>query len=78
MQSKFTYVGIRVADLERSIEFYTKLLGMRVQGRGKNEQTKGETVDLESAKDRPCSVLYRCISEIGRLTLSSQTLRLLV
>jgi lactoylglutathione lyase len=48
MKSKFTYVGIRVTDLQRSIDFYTKLLGMKVVGRGKIEQTKGETVAMTS------------------------------
>jgi len=48
MKTKFTYVGIRVKDLQKSIEFYTKLLGMKVKGRGRIEQTKGETVGLES------------------------------
>lgn len=51
MKSKFTYVGIRVTNLQRSIDFYTKVLGMRVKGRGKIDQTKGETVGLESEKD---------------------------
>jgi len=48
MKAKFTYVGIRVNDLQKSVDFYTKLLGMKVKGRGKLEQTKGETVGLES------------------------------
>jgi lactoylglutathione lyase len=48
MKSKFTYVGIRVTDLEKSIDFYTKLLGMKVAGRGKTAETKGETVALTS------------------------------
>jgi lactoylglutathione lyase len=48
MKAKFTYVGIRVTDLQRSIDFYAKLLGMKVKGRSKCEQTMGETVDLES------------------------------
>ncbi len=48
MKTKFTYVGIRVKDLQKSIDFYTKLLGMRVKFRSKVEQTKGETVGLES------------------------------
>jgi len=48
MKAKFAYVGIRVRDLEKSVDFYTKLLGMKVKGRGKLEQTKGETVGLES------------------------------
>jgi lactoylglutathione lyase len=48
MKSKFTYVGIRVKDLQKSEDFYTKFLGMKVTGRSKFEQTKGETVGLES------------------------------
>jgi len=48
MKSKFTYVGIRVTDMQKSIDFYTKLLGMKVAGRGKVKQTKGETVALVS------------------------------
>jgi methylmalonyl-CoA/ethylmalonyl-CoA epimerase len=51
MKSKLTYVGIRVTDLERSIQFYTRILGMTVAGRGKIEQTKGETVGLQTEKD---------------------------
>jgi len=47
MKSKFAYVGIRVKDLEKSIDFYTKLLGMKVKGRNKFERTKGEVVSLE-------------------------------
>ncbi len=48
VKSKFTYVGIRGKDLEKSIDFYTKLLGMKVKGRSRIEQTKGETVSLET------------------------------
>jgi lactoylglutathione lyase len=51
MKSKFAYVGIRVTNLERSVDFYTKVLGMQVKGRSKIDQTKGETVGLESEKD---------------------------
>ncbi len=50
MKSKFAYTGIRVTDLERSIEFYTKVLGMKVKGRGRVKETSGETVGLESEK----------------------------
>jgi lactoylglutathione lyase len=48
MKSKFTYVGIRVRDLEKSITFYTQLLGMQEKGRSTIQQTKGETVALET------------------------------
>lgn len=51
MKSRFTYVGIRVTNLQRSIDFYTKVVGLEVSGRGKVEQTKGETVGLQSEKD---------------------------
>jgi lactoylglutathione lyase len=51
MKSKLVYVGIRVTNLQRSIDFYTKVLGMNVKGRGKIDQTKGETVGLQSEKD---------------------------
>lgn len=48
MKAKLMYTGIRVKDLEKSIEFYTKLLGMKVTGRTKIEPTKGEAVGLVS------------------------------
>jgi len=48
MKAKFTYIGIRVKNLQESIDFYTKLLGMRIKGRGKLDETKGETASLVS------------------------------
>src|SRR6266849_3987160 len=48
MKAKLIYTGIRVKDMERSVEFYTKLLEMKVTGRTKIEATKGETVGLAS------------------------------
>lgn len=52
MKAKFTYVGIRVTNLQKSIDFYTKLLGMKILDRGKIEQTKGETVALASEEGK--------------------------
>jgi lactoylglutathione lyase len=48
MKAKFYYVGIRVTNVRKSIDFYTKLLGMKVINRSKIEQTKGETIVLQS------------------------------
>ncbi len=48
MKAKLNYTGIRVKDLEKSIAFYTQVLGMKVTGSGKIEATKGETVGLVS------------------------------
>jgi lactoylglutathione lyase len=50
LKAKFTYVGIRVTNLQRSIDFYTKMLGMELLGRNKVLQTKGETACLQSEK----------------------------
>jgi lactoylglutathione lyase len=48
VECKFTYVGIRVTNVQKSMDFYTKLLGMKVINRSKIEQTKGETIVLQS------------------------------
>ena len=48
MKTKFTYVGIRVKDMQKSIDFYTKLLGMKVVYEHQIEQTGGKIVNLQS------------------------------
>jgi lactoylglutathione lyase len=53
MKAKFEYIGIRVTNLQKSIHFYTKLLGMNLINRSKMEQTKGETIVLQSEKGGP-------------------------
>jgi len=52
MKANFSYVGIRVKDLDRSIDFYTKLLGMDVKRRSKIKETKGEIAELQSGDRR--------------------------
>ncbi len=53
MKTKFTYNGIRVKDLKKSVEFYTQILGMKDMGRSKIEQNKGEVVSLASEEGGP-------------------------
>jgi catechol 2,3-dioxygenase-like lactoylglutathione lyase family enzyme len=53
MKSKFTYTGIRVKNLDESVDFYTGILAMKVSGRSKIEATKGETVTLLSEEGGP-------------------------
>lgn len=48
MKSKLVYTGIRVKDLDASVAFYTKVLGMKETGRSKIEAAGGEVVSLES------------------------------
>lgn len=50
MKSKLKYVGIRVKDLQKSLDFYTKLLGMKVVGQGRIEATKGTWISLKGEK----------------------------
>ncbi len=51
MKTKFIAVGIRVKSLRESVDFYVKLFGMKVVGRGKVAETKGEWVELASCDD---------------------------
>jgi lactoylglutathione lyase len=46
--AKFTYVGIRVKNMKKSIDFYTRFLGMKDKGHSRIEVTKGDVAFLES------------------------------
>ncbi|TLZ83869.1 MAG: VOC family protein [Methanobacteriota archaeon] len=46
MKTKFTYTGIRVKDLDASVAFYTKVLGMKDLGRSTVDATKGRSASL--------------------------------
>ncbi len=48
MKTKLTYTGIRVKDLQKSVDFYTQLLEMKEVGRSTIEASKGEVVNLVS------------------------------
>jgi len=50
MTSQMVYTGIRVRNLDRSIRFYTRGLGMRLRGRGRNPAIHGAWAQLESPK----------------------------
>ncbi len=42
------YTGIRVRDLDRAIDFFTRVLGMKLEGRIKVGWTKGEFANLKA------------------------------
>lgn len=46
MKTRFVYTGIRVKDLDKSVEFYTTVLGMKVEGRSRIDAAKGDVVGL--------------------------------
>lgn len=53
MKTKMVYTGIRVTDLEKSIQFYTKVLGMEIVDRSTVEAANGKVVDLRTSPDGP-------------------------
>jgi catechol 2,3-dioxygenase-like lactoylglutathione lyase family enzyme len=52
MKAKLTYTGIWVSDLEKSVSFYTRVLGMSERGRNRLDVAKGIVVDLVSEGSR--------------------------
>ena len=35
MKAKFVYTGVRVRDMDRAVDFFTRVLGMKLEGRVK-------------------------------------------
>ena len=48
MHFDFEYTGLRVRDLDAAVDFFTKVLGMELEGRVKAEWNKGEYANLRS------------------------------
>lgn len=79
MKSKFVYTGLRVRDMDRAIDFFTRVLGMRLEGRVKVGWTKGEFANLETgdgkhwlelnwyAPDSPVEGPFRAGDELDHL-----------
>jgi lactoylglutathione lyase len=53
LKAVFTYTGIRVKDLDKSLKFYAQVLGMKETGRSSIETTGGEVVSLVSEDGGP-------------------------
>jgi lactoylglutathione lyase len=53
MKAKLAYTGIRVQDLDKSIRFYTTVLGMTARARNPVESAQGVVVDLVSEDGGP-------------------------
>lgn len=47
--AQFAYVGIRVKDINESVAFYTKVLGMVERGRSRIDAASGDVAVLEPA-----------------------------
>ena len=79
MEFRFKYTGIRVRDLDGAIDFFTKILGMKLESRVKAPWNKGEFANLTSeggkhwlelnwyAEDSPVAVPFREGEELDHL-----------
>jgi lactoylglutathione lyase len=76
MKAKLTYTGIRVKNLEESIEFYTKVLGMKVIERGEVKEAEGKTAVLVSEDGGPRLELnyYRKGSQFDKTYIAGEGL----
>src|SRR5438034_9156731 len=79
---KFTYTGIEVKDLDKSIAFYRDVVGMEFLGRGKIEATGGEVAALKSAGSEHTLELnwypdsrYRGDNELDHIACESEVVR---
>lgn len=52
MVFRFRYTGVRVRDLDGAINFFTKILGMKLESRVKAPWNKGEFANLTSEDGR--------------------------
>lgn len=51
MKFTFVYTGIRVRDLDRSLAFYTDVLGLKLLGRGTVAKTGGKVASVGTEGD---------------------------
>ncbi len=52
----FDHTSIRTSNVERSIDFYTRLLGLKVLSRREIKQTNAEIVFLQDPKGEGCTL----------------------
>jgi len=52
----FVHASIRTSNLERSIDFYTRLLGLKVLSRREIKQNNAEIVFLRDSKGEGCTL----------------------
>jgi lactoylglutathione lyase len=52
----FVHASIRASNLERSIDFYTRLLGLKVLSRREIKQTNAEIVFLQDPEGKGCTL----------------------
>ncbi len=86
MDLTFIYTGIRTRDLDRSLEFYTQVMGMTILDRIKAPEHKGEFAVLKSEgsphsleinwydEDSPVAGPYQTGEELDHLAFHTEDL----
>lgn len=86
MKFAFAYTGIRVQDLDRSIDFYTRVLGLKLLGRERIPETQGELASVGSegsthpleinwyAEDSPHAAPYTNGEDLDHLAFAVENL----
>ena len=52
----FVHASIRTSNMEKSIDFYTRLLGLKILSRREIKQTNAEIVFLQDAEGNGCTL----------------------
>jgi len=52
----FVHASIRTSNMEKSIDFYTRLLGLKVMSRREIKQTDAEIAFLQDAEGKGCTL----------------------
>ena len=52
----FVHTSIRTSNIEKSIDFYTRLLGLKLLSRREIKQTNAEIVFLQDAEGKGCTL----------------------
>ena len=52
----FVHTSIRTSNIEKSIDFYTRLLGLKVLSRNKIKATNAEIIFLQDAEKKGCTL----------------------
>ncbi len=55
-KSMFIHTSIRTSNMERSIDFYSKFLGLKLQSRREIKQTNAEIAFLQDAEHKGCTL----------------------
>ena len=56
VKNTFVHASIRTSNMERSIDFYSKFLGLKLQSRREIKQTNAEIAFLQDAEHKGCTL----------------------